>query len=148
MLAHYYLFIVKRVEINLFPFKVSTHWMKLIHDTLGEDERKPVLIVANKSDKPDQSENIDKMVPIMNEFGEIETVVECSAMAKKNVSEVFFYAQRAVVYPLAPLYDVSRRELTPKCKKALVRIFKVSNYYSINYYILLFFNKVVFLVIR
>ncbi|CAD5211048.1 unnamed protein product [Bursaphelenchus okinawaensis] len=107
--------------------RVKQHWMKLIHDVLGPDERKPILVVANKSDKPDQSENIDKMVPIMNEFSEIETVVECSALAKKNVSEVFYYAQRAVVYPLAPLYDVNRRELTPKCKKALVRIFKLSD---------------------
>jgi len=36
------------------------------------------------------------MVPIMNEFHEIETVVECSAKIMKNVSEIFFYAQKAV----------------------------------------------------
>lgn len=55
-----------------------------------------MLLVANKSDKENDSSNIDKMVPIMNEFHEIETVVECSAKIMKNVSEIFFYAQKAV----------------------------------------------------
>ncbi|KAI6196890.1 Mitochondrial Rho GTPase [Aphelenchoides besseyi] len=110
--------------------RIRTYWMPLIHRILN-DEQRPVLIVANKTDlsskTDDKSDYISKMVPLMNEFGEIETVVECSALAKKNVSEVFYYAQRAVIYPMAPLYDVNRRELTTRFKKALVRIFKLSD---------------------
>ncbi|KAI6172131.1 Mitochondrial Rho GTPase [Aphelenchoides besseyi] len=79
--------------------RIRTYWMPLIHRILN-DEQRPVLIVANKTDLPsksdDKSDYISKMVPLMNEFGEIETVVECSALAKKNVSEVFYYAQRAL----------------------------------------------------
>ncbi|KAI6242687.1 Mitochondrial Rho GTPase [Aphelenchoides fujianensis] len=83
--------------------RVRTHWMPLIHESLGEEQR-PVLIVANKSDDS-KSDHIGKM---------------CSALAKKNVSEVFYYAQRAVIYPMAPLYDVNKRELTTRFKKALL----------------------------
>ena len=36
---------------------------------------------------------------------EVETVVECSALLPLNVSEVFYFAQKAVLHPTAPLYD-------------------------------------------
>lgn len=61
----------------------------------------------------------------MNEYDEIETCVECSAKTMKNISEIFYYAQKAVIYPTHQLYISEDRELTRKCKKALIRIFKV-----------------------
>ena len=36
---------------------------------------------------------------------EVETCVECSAKMSLNVSEVFYFAQKAVLHPTAPLYD-------------------------------------------
>jgi len=36
---------------------------------------------------------------------EVETCVECSAKELLNVSEVFYFAQKAVLHPTAPLYD-------------------------------------------
>jgi len=36
---------------------------------------------------------------------EVETCIECSAMRTTNVSEVFYFAQKSVLYPTAPLYD-------------------------------------------
>lgn len=36
---------------------------------------------------------------------EVETCVECSAKQLLNVSEVFYFAQKAVLHPTAPLYD-------------------------------------------
>lgn len=36
---------------------------------------------------------------------EVETCVECSAKIPLNVSEVFYFAQNAVLHPTAPLYD-------------------------------------------
>ena len=65
----------------------------------------------------------DEIIPIMNEFKvfnveprhhtavpdtcmqEVETCVECSAKTPLNVSEVFYFAQKAVLHPTAPLYD-------------------------------------------
>lgn len=36
---------------------------------------------------------------------EVETCVECSAKIPLNVSEVFYFAQKAVLHPTAPLYN-------------------------------------------
>lgn len=38
-------------------------------------------------------------------FQEVETCVETSARTMLNVTEVIFFALKAVCYPLAPLYD-------------------------------------------
>ncbi len=51
---------------------------------------------------------------------------QCSAKTLKNISEVFYYAQKAVLHPTAPLYLPDDKELAPKCKTALCRLFKVS----------------------
>lgn len=37
--------------------------------------------------------------------------------------EVFYYAQRAVLHPTAPLFDLERQSLKPRCKNALRRVF-------------------------
>ena len=102
--------------------------MKLIQTVLGNDHDTPVILVGNKSDKMESSGNMDKILPIMNEFVEIETCVECSARTMKNISEIFYYAQKAVVYPIKPLYNAEDKELTPKCRRALVHIFKLSDF--------------------
>jgi len=44
----------------------------------------------------------------------------------KNISEMFYYAQKAVLHPTAPLFDASTKELTSVCKAAIERIFTVS----------------------
>lgn len=41
----------------------------------------------------------------MSQTQEVETCVECSAKLPLNVSEVFYFAQKAVLHPTAPLYD-------------------------------------------
>ena len=53
--------------------------------------------------------------------------MECSARLPLNVSEVFYFAQKAVLHPTAPLYDSREHILKPKCMEALRRIFKVSD---------------------
>lgn len=79
----------------------------------------------------------------MEEYPEIETCIECSAKTLKNISEMFYYAQKAVLHPTAPIYSVensdvitlihancsriifNKFQLTEACQKALVRIFKI-----------------------
>ncbi|XP_074355028.1 mitochondrial Rho GTPase 1-like [Apium graveolens] len=39
------------------------------------------------------------------------------------VLEVFYYAQRAVLYPTAPLFDQETQTMKPRCVRALKRIF-------------------------
>lgn len=51
--------------------------------------------------------------------------MECSAKQLLNVSEVFYFAQKAVLHPTAPLYDSREHVLKPQCVDALRRIFKL-----------------------
>ncbi|KAL4588181.1 hypothetical protein LXL04_001063 [Taraxacum kok-saghyz] len=63
------------------------------------------------------------MAPIMQHFREIETCIECSAANLVQVPEVFYYAQKAVLHPTAPLFDNESETLKPRCERALRRIF-------------------------
>ncbi|PWA77846.1 mitochondrial Rho GTPase [Artemisia annua] len=63
------------------------------------------------------------MGPIMQQFREIETCIECSAANLVQVAEVFYYAQKAVLHPTAPLFDQESQSLRPRCIRALKRIF-------------------------
>lgn len=107
--------------------RITSYWLPLIRQAAEEDDTaKPVIIVGNKSDLSDGSV-IDTILPIMNDFSEVETCVECSARELKNISEMFYYAQKAVLHPTAPLFSADSKELKPLCKAALSRIFKISD---------------------
>ncbi|GKV08980.1 hypothetical protein SLEP1_g20546 [Rubroshorea leprosula] len=63
------------------------------------------------------------MSPIMQQFREIETCIECSAFKHIQIPEVFYYAQKAVLHPTAPLFDQESQTLKSRCVRALKRIF-------------------------
>uniref|UniRef100_A0A8C5FIU7 EF-hand domain-containing protein n=1 Tax=Gadus morhua TaxID=8049 RepID=A0A8C5FIU7_GADMO len=88
--------------------------------------RVPLILVGNKSDLVEHS-SMETILPIMNQYQDIETCVECSAKNLKNISELFYYAQKAVLHPTGPLYCPEEKEMKPSCVKALTRIFKVSD---------------------
>ncbi|XP_064595542.1 mitochondrial Rho GTPase 1-like [Liolophura sinensis] len=105
--------------------RITTYWLPYLRLAVGEDmPRKPVILVGNKSDLLDFT-CMETILPIMNDFAEVETCVECSAKTMKNISEMFYYAQKAVLHPTAPVYDAEEKELTDKCKRALSRVFKI-----------------------
>ncbi|KIJ54421.1 hypothetical protein M422DRAFT_58414 [Sphaerobolus stellatus SS14] len=106
--------------------RLPTYWLPYFR-SLGVNV--PVILVGNKIDLrgghvTNQALEED-ILPIMNEFKEVETCVECSARMPLNVSEVFYFAQKAVLHPTAPLYDSREHVLKPACVKALQRIFKL-----------------------
>ncbi|EFA10155.2 mitochondrial Rho GTPase isoform X4 [Tribolium castaneum] len=103
--------------------RISSHWMPLIRQN-HPDKPCPVVLVGNKIDLVDYS-TIDGVFQVMDEFSEIETCIECSAKTLKNISEMFYYAQKAVLHPTPPIYSVEKADLTDACKKALIRIFKI-----------------------
>uniref|UniRef100_A0A8B9LW18 Mitochondrial Rho GTPase n=1 Tax=Astyanax mexicanus TaxID=7994 RepID=A0A8B9LW18_ASTMX len=88
--------------------------------------RVPLILVGNKSDLVEHS-SMETILPIMNKYTEIETCVECSAKNLKNISEMFYYAQKAVLHPTGPLYCPDEKEMKAACVRALTRIFKVSD---------------------
>lgn len=40
------------------------------------------------------------------------TLVQCSAKHLRNISELFYYAQKAVLHPTAPLYDPEAKQVS------------------------------------
>ncbi|KAI8370546.1 EF hand associated-domain-containing protein [Radiomyces spectabilis] len=106
--------------------RLPLYWLPYIR-SLGVNV--PSVLVGNKIDlRGDDVTNQsleDEVIPIMNEFKEVETCVECSAKQLLNVSEVFYFAQKAVLHPTAPLYDSREHILKPQCIDALKRIFKL-----------------------
>ena len=108
--------------------RIAVFWLPYIR-SLGRNV--PVVLVGNKIDLRGnniQNEMLEaQIMPIMGEFKEVETCVECSAKQPLNVSEVFYFAQKAVLYPTAPLYDSREHCLKASCIDALRRIFKLTD---------------------
>ncbi|KAK4529743.1 hypothetical protein CCYA_CCYA02G0600 [Cyanidiococcus yangmingshanensis] len=108
--------------------RVRSHW-------LNEFERLrmdvPVILVGNKMDlRGGSAENPShslesEIMPIMNEYKNLETCIEASSKQLFNVAEVFYFAQKAVLHPTAPVYDVKEHRLKPLAVAALKRIFRL-----------------------
>uniref|UniRef100_A0A1A9WQN9 Mitochondrial Rho GTPase n=1 Tax=Glossina brevipalpis TaxID=37001 RepID=A0A1A9WQN9_9MUSC len=82
--------------------RVTSHWLPRIRSAVsavGEDQpQKPVVLVGNKVDLVDYS-TINTVLGVMERFSEVESCVECSAKTLHNISEMFYYAQKAVLHP-------------------------------------------------
>ena len=63
-------------------------------DGASSAPKKPIILVGNKSDTEEISELNESVLAIMNDFTEVETCIECSAKSLKNISELFYYAQK------------------------------------------------------
>ncbi|KAF8392435.1 hypothetical protein HHK36_022777 [Tetracentron sinense] len=103
--------------------RLSTFWLP---ELCRLEVKVPLIVVGCKLDLRDkqQSVSLKQMVtPIMQQFREIETCIECSAMNQIQVREVFCYAQKAVLQPTGPLFDKETQALKPRCVRALKRIF-------------------------
>lgn len=92
----------------------------------------PIVLVGNKIDirggvaDPEASAKMEAFIkPIMDRFREVDVCIECSAKTISNISEVFYFAQKAVLYPTGPVYNVESHSLRPKAVAALRRIFKL-----------------------
>ncbi|EGS19906.1 uncharacterized protein CTHT_0043990 [Thermochaetoides thermophila DSM 1495] len=104
--------------------RVALFWMPYFR-SLGVNV--PVVLCANKSDLqgPGSTDKVveEEMLPVMAEFREIDSCIRTSAKEQHNVIELFWLCQKAVVYPIAPLYDHKEGQLKPACQAALRRIF-------------------------
>lgn len=102
---------------------LSTFWL---HELRRLEVKVPVIVVGCKLDLRDERHSLSLeqvMAPIMRLFREIETCIECSSANLVQVPEVFYYAQKAVLHPTAPLFDQETQALKPRCVRALKRIF-------------------------
>ncbi|XP_078444372.1 MIRO-related GTP-ase 1 [Wolffia australiana] len=102
--------------------RLSNFWLPELRRL---DIKVPVILVGCKLDLRDELQlSLEQLMsPIMQKFREIETCIECSALKQIQVPEVFYYAQKAVLHPTAPLFDQETQSLKPRCVRALKRIF-------------------------
>ncbi|GMM37300.1 ERMES complex Ca(2+)-binding regulatory GTPase [Saccharomycopsis crataegensis] len=106
--------------------RISLYWMVMLR-SMGVNL--PIVLCSNKSDLQEKNEETatgiinDEFVTLVNEFKEIESAIRCSAKNNYNVSQCFYLCQRAVIYPLSPLFDSHHNELKPSLVEALKRIF-------------------------
>nr|XP_029122675.1 mitochondrial Rho GTPase 1 isoform X2 [Elaeis guineensis] len=102
--------------------RLSTYWLPELRRL---EIKVPVIVVGCKLDLRDEQQmSLEQvMSPIMQQFREIETCIECSALRQIQVPEVFYYAEKAVLHPTAPLFDQETQSLKPRCVRALKRIF-------------------------
>ncbi|XP_061971538.1 mitochondrial Rho GTPase 2-like isoform X3 [Populus nigra] len=103
--------------------RLSSFWLQEFRRL---EVKVPVIVVGCKVDLRDENQPISLepvMGPIMQQYREIETCIECSAVTLMQVPDVFYYAQKAVLHPTAPLFDQDTQALQPRCIRALRRIF-------------------------
>lgn len=108
--------------------KLKSYWLPLIKHCTEGPQSKPVILAGNKADLPyDMDAHSEKLSELLDECTEVETGIECSAKELLNVSELFYFAQKAVLHPTAPLFSPSSQQLKPDCEEALKRIFRISD---------------------
>lgn len=110
--------------------RISLFWLPFLREN---GVNLPIILCQNKQDhlfanhwdetEPTSLEDEEDVIQLMQDFKEIESFVRCSAKAKCNVNEAFFLCQRAILYPLAPLFDSKIGHLKPLARQALSRIF-------------------------
>ncbi|KAK9062263.1 hypothetical protein SSX86_019449 [Deinandra increscens subsp. villosa] len=103
--------------------RLSTFWLPELRRL---EVKVPIIVAGCKLDLRDEQQAFSLelvMSPIMQQFREIETCIECSAYKHIQIPEVFYYAQKAVLHPTAPLFDQEAQTLKPRCVRALKRIF-------------------------
>ncbi|KAG8485539.1 hypothetical protein CXB51_018904 [Gossypium anomalum] len=108
--------------------RLSSFWLPELRKL---EIKAPVIVVGCKLDLRDERQpmNLEQvMAPIMQQFREIETCIECSSATLIQVPDVFYYAQKAVLHPTAPLFDQEKQTLKPRCIRALKRIFMLCDH--------------------
>ncbi|XP_010550971.1 PREDICTED: mitochondrial Rho GTPase 1-like [Tarenaya hassleriana] len=103
--------------------RLSEYWLPELRQL---EVKVPIIVAGCKLDLRDDTNQVSLeqvMSPIMQQFREIETCIECSAQKLIQAHEVFYYAQKAVLHPTGPLFDQETQSLKPRCVRALKRIF-------------------------
>ena len=114
-------------EQSVAAFAVMSSLGANLNFSLKLDEKKfffPSYEVYHKQNCPDRNKTNRCILRIISN-PQIETCIQCSAKTLKNVPEVFYYAQKSVLYPTTPVYDVDNQKLTPLAIKCFSRIFKL-----------------------
>lgn len=123
--------------------KKLRHWLQRVR-LLREGNSPPVILVGTHSDTrassiPSEDASEDEMVrfyesienlnyqeqmqPIFSEYPEVEGGYEVSCTLLINLQAALVNAHKAVMFPMAPIYDAENKRLTPLFLDRLKRIF-------------------------
>lgn len=106
------------------PLDCVWRWLETVHSMRSTV---PVVLVGTKIDLrvgSKANKALSRQIrPFMEQYKQVESCIESSAKNQLNVQEVFYFAQKAVLHPMAPLYDSDRSALSRECERALGRIF-------------------------
>lgn len=124
--------LVYDVNRNSTFLNIKRHWLPLIRDDI-EGPSKPIVLVGNKLDLQPKfqmrrySAMTQRYAPILKSFKMVDACVECSCKNLFNIQEVFYYARKAVIYPVKPLYDLDGRKISMRqdFQRALRRCFRI-----------------------
>lgn len=96
--------------------------------------KKSVAIIGTKKELLSDTENdirerdeVAKVRQILKDFPFVHAYQRCSSKTLENVDNVFYLAELAVTFPLAPLYDCDMCDFTLPCKRAFRRIFRIAD---------------------
>ncbi|PSN36602.1 Mitochondrial Rho GTPase [Blattella germanica] len=90
--------------------KVTSYWLPQVREACATENRRPVVLVGNKVDLVDFS------------------TIDCSARTLKNISEMFYYAQKAVLHPTAPLYVMDQQDVCDIDNDGLLNDIELNNF--------------------
>ncbi|CAF1036782.1 unnamed protein product [Rotaria sordida] len=111
--------------------RLLTVWLPLIDRSATTI---PIILVANKCDLIDENndnkndinhENREFFRLTMLKYSRIEACIETSTRTMKNISELFYSAQKCVLYPINYLQE--QNKLTKRFKQCLKRIFTIAD---------------------
>ncbi|OQR94337.1 mitochondrial Rho GTPase [Achlya hypogyna] len=98
-----------------------SYWLDLLKVT----KIMPVVLVGNKCDLLPGGSEMSRVQSVLRNYKFIVHSLVCSAKSLVNVKKTFGLAQRAVLYPMSPLYDAEKKQLQPTFVQVLKRIFRL-----------------------
>jgi Ras family protein T1 len=110
---------------------VDDFWLPRIS---GIDNRIPIIIAGNKKDLVTEKVNLKEFIDtLVREYPQIDIGVNMSTKHHKDMADLLYCIQRAVLYPIYPLFNQVTKELRPKYVSALERIFRLCDTNHDNY---------------
>ena len=103
--------------------RVDSFWLPKISSI---NNKIPVIIAGNKKDLVKKEVNLKEFIdPLVRQYSQIDTGIIISTKYHEDMADFLYCAQRAVLYPIYPLFNQSMKELRPKYVSALERIFRM-----------------------
>ncbi|XP_010425682.1 PREDICTED: mitochondrial Rho GTPase 3 [Camelina sativa] len=107
--------------------RLSDHWLPLFRQL---EVRVPIIVagyIVDSNEACDQISIEQITSPMMQQYREVETSIQWSAQRLNEAKKVLYYAQKAVIHPVGPVFNQETNSLKPRCIAALKRIFILSD---------------------